>query len=45
MIMATDAAWCRKRLAAVQRRLKKRQSVDELLAQILVRFDTSLKKV
>ncbi|NCF62542.1 MAG: ATP-dependent RNA helicase HrpA [Gammaproteobacteria bacterium] len=40
-IMASDAAWCRKRLSAIQRRLNNGQPVDQLLKQVVLRFDQS----
>jgi ATP-dependent helicase HrpA len=39
--MATDAAWCRRRLATVQRRLQKGQGVDDHLQQVLDRIERS----
>jgi len=44
-IMAFDAAWCRKRLHAVQRRQKERKPVDQLLGQVVLRVDESRRKV
>jgi ATP-dependent helicase HrpA len=44
-IMATDAAWCRQRLAAAQKQLSKQQEADRLLNQVLLRVDESRKKV
>ena len=40
-IMASDAAWCRKRLSVIQRRLNNGQPVDQMLKQVLLRFDQS----
>ena len=33
-IMAADAAWCRKRLSEIRRRLKRGQAVDRLVKQV-----------
>jgi ATP-dependent helicase HrpA len=43
--MAADAAWCRKRLAAVQRRRKDGQPVDRLVEQIEDRIRLSRSRV
>jgi len=44
-IMASDAAWCRKRLHAIQRRRKEHKPVDQLLRQVVIRVDESRRKV
>jgi len=44
-IMASDAAWCRKRLHAIQRRQKEHKPVDQLLGQVVLRVDESRRKV
>ena len=44
-IMASDAAWCRKRLHAIQQRRKERKPVDQLLRQLVLRVDGSRRKV
>jgi len=44
-IMASDAALCRKRLHAIQRRQKERKPVDQLLQQAVLRVAASRKKV
>jgi len=44
-IMASDAAWCRKRLPALQNRLKKGQQAGDLLKQISKRIEQSLAQV
>jgi ATP-dependent helicase HrpA len=43
--MAVDAAWCRRRLATVQRRLQKGQAVDQHLQQLLERIERSRERV
>ena len=40
-IMASDAAWCRKRLAALQNRLKKGRQAGDLLKQVSKRIEQS----
>ncbi|MBT8049247.1 MAG: ATP-dependent RNA helicase HrpA [Xanthomonadales bacterium] len=44
-ILARDAAWCRKRLSEIQRRLKRGQAADRLLNQVLQRIERSGLKV
>jgi len=44
-IMASDAAWCRKRLHAIQRRQNEHKKVDQLLSQVVLRVDESRRKV
>lgn len=44
-IMVADAAWCRKRLSEIRRRLKRGQAVDRLLLQVRQRIDQSRQKV
>ena len=44
-IMASDAAWCRKRLHAIQRRRTEHKPVDQLLGQGVLRVDESRRKV
>jgi ATP-dependent helicase HrpA len=44
-ITAADAAWCRQRLAAIQRRAGRGQPVDRLLSQVLRRIDESRSRV
>jgi ATP-dependent helicase HrpA len=40
-IMVVDAAWCRRRIGIVRRRLKKRHAVDRMLQELLLRFSDS----
>ena len=44
-ILAADAAWCRGRLHRLRQRVKRKQPIDDLVNQILARFEASLKKV
>jgi len=44
-IMATDAAWCRRRLAALQRRGQRKQSLDQPLQRVQARIDQSRQRV
>ncbi|HET6592390.1 MAG TPA: ATP-dependent RNA helicase HrpA, partial [Xanthomonadales bacterium] len=44
-VMAADAAWCRRRLATVQRRLHQGQPVDDHLEQLLDRIERSRARV
>jgi ATP-dependent helicase HrpA len=44
-VMAADAAWCRKRLSEIERRLKRGQAVDRLFGQLLKRMEQSAQRV
>ena len=44
-IMASDAAWCRKRLQVIKRCQKEHKPVDQLLQQVVFRVDVSRRKV
>jgi len=44
-IMATDAAWCRKQLAALQRRGQRKQSLDQPLQRVQERIEQSRRRV
>ncbi len=43
--MTVDAAWCSKRLSAVQRRLQQGQPADRALKEVLRRFEQSRNRV
>ena len=43
--MAADAAWCRQRLAAAEKRLQKGLDADRQLQQVLARIDRSRERV
>ncbi len=44
-LMVSDAAWCRKRLHAIERRSKEHKPLDQLLAQLIQRVEDSRQKV
>src|SRR5210317_1364237 len=44
-IMVIDAAWCRKRLSEIQRRLKQGQAADRQMNQVLQRIERSRARV
>ena len=44
-IMAVDAAWCRKRLSEMHRRVQRGQSADRLAEQVQQRFESSRLRV
>jgi ATP-dependent helicase HrpA len=45
LITAADAAWCRQRLASIQRRAGRGKPVDRLLRQVLERIEQSRSRV
>lgn len=44
-IMTADAAWCKKRLSEIQRKLKRGQPVDEPLNRVLQRIERSGRRL